>query len=433
MLLTSAGFALSESWLNEKIGLVLSGGGGRGAYEIGVWKALSDLNIHVGGIYGTSVGSINAAGILMGDFKMLRDIWLSMNYDDVMDVSPEVKKIIEGNLSSLSATDIARAMRSLFTGIDVTPLRNELSKLIDEERVRSSGVDYGLVAYSLSKMKPTMLYLEDIPDGQLVDYILASSNFPVFKRETFGGERYIDGGIYSNIPIELAINRGYKKIIAVDIGTYGLTDILNFLGRYRNKSEIIFIKPRKHFGTVLTFDPEVSRKYLLEGYLDTLRVFGILKGEKYYIFSTEDIFKELFMSLSAESIEELFGVLDLHYSNTAEKEYLYNMIFLPYLESYTGIFGKPSSDTSYILLEQLASFWGIEWLKLYDSYELLKEIIIRGEAESNLNIVQSFLKNLRYKRLFEGLKILLDKGKPLPKKEKYLELKKTLEELVTID
>jgi len=433
VLLMSIGFALSSSWLNDKIGLVLSGGGGRGAYEIGVWKALTDHNFKIGGIYGTSVGSINGAGILMGDFDMLKKIWLSTDYEDVMNVSPEVKKIIEGNLSSLSVLDIAKILRKLFAGVDVTPLRNELKKLIDENKVRSSGLDYGLVSYSLSKMKPVMLYLEDIPNGRLVDYILASANFPVFKRETFNGEQYIDGGIYSNIPIELAINRGYKKIIAVDIGTYGFTDILNFLGKYKNKAEVLFIKPRAHFGTVLTFDPEVSKKYLLEGYLDTLNIFGVVRGKKYYIFGNEDIFGNLFASLSPEAVKELFNTLGLQYLENVEKGYLYNRIFLPYLESFTGTSGKAPKETSYNLLEQLAAFYGIEWLKLYDSYELLKAVVNISHEEGKLNVVQSFVKNLRYKKLFEGLEILLNKGAPPQEDEEYLKLKQALKELVTLD
>ncbi|WP_273229054.1 patatin-like phospholipase family protein [Kosmotoga pacifica] len=417
----------------EKVGLVLSGGGGRGAYEIGVWKALMDLNVNVGGVYGTSVGSINGAGILMGDFEMLKHIWLSTDYDDVMEVSPEVRKIIEGNLSSLSVLDVARILRKLFAGVDIDPLRIKLRELIDERKVRSSNLDYGLVAYSLSKMRPVMLYLEDIPEGQLVDYILASSNFPVFKRESFGGENYIDGGIYSNIPIELAIKRGYKKIIAVDIGTYGLTDILNFLGGYRSKADIIFIKPRTHFGTVLTFNPEVSKKYMLEGYLDTLSTLGILNGEKYYIHGNEDIFEELFMSLSASDIKDVFNALNLKYIEDVDKKFLYYRVFLPYLESLAGTNGKAPFYTCQVLLDDLASLYDVEWLRLYNTRELLTAIIVAYEKSDVTSFLQSFMRNVRYGKLLEGLKLLFYKGKMPVDDEEYIEMKKRLEELVTIN
>jgi len=63
-------------------------------------------------------------------------------------------------------------------GIDVTPLRDLLKKFIPEDALRSSKIDYGLMAYSVSRMEPMMLFIEDIPQGMLADYILASANFP---------------------------------------------------------------------------------------------------------------------------------------------------------------------------------------------------------------------------------------------------------------
>jgi len=52
----------------SSVGLVLSGGGAKGGYEIGAWKALIDLGIEIGGVYGTSVGSLNAAAVCPGGF-----------------------------------------------------------------------------------------------------------------------------------------------------------------------------------------------------------------------------------------------------------------------------------------------------------------------------------------------------------------------------
>ena len=50
----------------KKTALVLSGGGSRGAYEIGVWKALKTLGIQIDMVMGTSVGAINGAMIVQG-------------------------------------------------------------------------------------------------------------------------------------------------------------------------------------------------------------------------------------------------------------------------------------------------------------------------------------------------------------------------------
>ncbi|RKX93028.1 MAG: hypothetical protein DRP59_04040, partial [Spirochaetes bacterium] len=71
--------AFTQSLIGDGAALVLSGGGARGAYEIGVWKALTDLNIKISGVYGTSVGSINGPGIIMNDYKKVRDLWFKIS------------------------------------------------------------------------------------------------------------------------------------------------------------------------------------------------------------------------------------------------------------------------------------------------------------------------------------------------------------------
>ena len=49
-------------------GLILAGGGAKGAYQIGAWKALIELGIQIEAIAGTSIGAINGAFIAQGDF-----------------------------------------------------------------------------------------------------------------------------------------------------------------------------------------------------------------------------------------------------------------------------------------------------------------------------------------------------------------------------
>ena len=60
---------------NKEYGLVLEGGGAKGAYQIGAWKALKEAGIHVKGIAGTSVGALNGALIAMDDFEKAERIW----------------------------------------------------------------------------------------------------------------------------------------------------------------------------------------------------------------------------------------------------------------------------------------------------------------------------------------------------------------------
>ena len=70
--------------LSKEYGLVLDGGGARGAYQIGAWKALHEAGVRIRGIAGTSVGALNGALICMGDVDEAEHIWKEMTFSKVM-------------------------------------------------------------------------------------------------------------------------------------------------------------------------------------------------------------------------------------------------------------------------------------------------------------------------------------------------------------
>ena len=72
-----------------KIGLVLAGGGGKGAYELGVWKALRDLGIskYISVFSGTSIGAFNAVLFAMDDIKKAEQLWDEVTMDKLVPVT----------------------------------------------------------------------------------------------------------------------------------------------------------------------------------------------------------------------------------------------------------------------------------------------------------------------------------------------------------
>lgn len=68
---------------SENVGLVLSGGGGKGAYEIGCWRALCESGVRIGAVSGTSVGALNAALVAQGDLEEARELWSQITAKDV--------------------------------------------------------------------------------------------------------------------------------------------------------------------------------------------------------------------------------------------------------------------------------------------------------------------------------------------------------------
>ena len=72
--------------LQKEYGLVLEGGGAKGAYQIGAWRALREAGVRIRAVAGTSVGALNGALICMDDFEKAEQIWENIRYSSVMDV-----------------------------------------------------------------------------------------------------------------------------------------------------------------------------------------------------------------------------------------------------------------------------------------------------------------------------------------------------------
>ncbi len=165
-------------------GLALGGGGSRGSYEIGVLKALKELNIEIGAITGTSIGAINAAAYLMNDFTLMEEIWMSLNRDTLI------------KFESQLVPEVIRQR-----GFDFEILLSLLHEILDEETIRNHPTDLGIVTYNLTARKPVVLFKEEIPQGKLIDYVAASANHPSFQRLLIDGDAYIDGAVFDNIPV----------------------------------------------------------------------------------------------------------------------------------------------------------------------------------------------------------------------------------------
>ena len=89
-------------------------------------------------------------------------------------------------------------------GIDISPLRKLLEKTLNEDIIRKSNKDFGLVTvYWDKKINPHPLYIEDIPNKRLIDYLIASSSLPIFQLNRIDDKLYLDGMFFDNMPISL--------------------------------------------------------------------------------------------------------------------------------------------------------------------------------------------------------------------------------------
>ena len=254
--------------------LVLAGGGARGSYQVGVWRALTELGWNPQIITGTSVGSLNGAMFALDLYETARDMWTSIRSQDVMELPEETR-----NLTELHQflRDVVRA-----GGMDVTPLEEIVERVLDEDALRASPIRFGLVTVEKRGLKPRELPLEEIPKGKVKDYLLASAAcFPALRAKQIDGVQFLDGGYRDNMPTALAQKMGAEELVCVDLEGVGIT-LPN-----RTGLPTTMVRSYWELGDILHFDPDTARRNIELGYYDTLRAFGRLRGCAYSVAKNE--------------------------------------------------------------------------------------------------------------------------------------------------
>lgn len=250
------------------LGIVLSGGGAKGSYEIGVWKALRKLKIKYDIVTGTSVGSLNGVMMVNGDYKKALKVWENITYNNVVDNGSFNKK-----------SDFLKYYTKNFVngGAQISSLEKLVDQNVDENKFFKSKIDFGLVTFNFSKLEQKIVKKKDIKTGQLKKYIIASSScYPFFQKKKINAEKFMDGGYSDNLPINLAIDLGATEIIAVDLKAIGVKKKVN------DKSvHITYIVPNNNIGGLLTFEQEIARRNIKYGFNDTMKVFKKLDGNKF--------------------------------------------------------------------------------------------------------------------------------------------------------
>jgi len=302
----------------KKTALVFSGGGSRGSYEIGVWKALNKLNIKPDMVFGSSVGAINAALFATNSVKKSEKLWQQIETDTVFDLDiahilegvPETFKdaLLQTEIFGMPAEDILAYAREIVTngGAGSSGLRRLLDEYICENKLRKINTKFGITVTEYPSFDGHYLYLDDIPEGQLIDYILASAScFPALQKCRILDKVFVDGGYRDNFPVQMALEQGATVIIAVDLQTAGFVrrDIME---KARNEAEEFhMIESNIDLGNFLVFDRNNAKKLIDLGYFDTMKHWGKYDSKK-YTFK-----KGIFTPHELEGAEAAAEILDL--------------------------------------------------------------------------------------------------------------------------
>lgn len=244
----------------KKLGLCLSGGGARGAYQAGAIKALAEAGIidQIEVLAGTSIGAANASVLASQSPKSLEDVWFNIPQNALKHEKKLLSRLLE---EKLKATDNGIYSMDTFSSIMMQHIDSEKLKTKKVFVTVSDGGDdskglFGLVKssyehYMRKDSKVIYLPLDELTQKEAHKAVIASCSIPVvFPAVKQDHRKFYDGGVFDNIPVKPLIASGCTEIIVIQL----------------NKT--FFFKPEDYQGVIIH---EIKHKGSLGGVLDFSR------------------------------------------------------------------------------------------------------------------------------------------------------------------
>lgn len=235
-------------------GLVLCGGGGKGAYQIGVWKAMREKGIEdeFCAVSGVSVGALNGALFCLGDLELAEETW--------KEVSPD---------KFLSPTAYENGDNGFFTRDGLVEMIQKLdyTDIVNWRKLFA-------VSYNIDKKKAEYFLLNTLPKEKIEDILLATSAIPaIYSSVLINGSHYVDGGVKDSAPVKPLRDIGIEKILIVSLESSFNSNKIHH--KYPNCFFKI-IKPSVDIGryiSALDFSREGINTRMEIGYNDAMRFF----------------------------------------------------------------------------------------------------------------------------------------------------------------
>ncbi len=259
-----------------KLGLCFSGGGARGAYQIGACQALKEAGVleHVEVFSGTSIGAANASIVATCSLDKAKQIWFDIPEDTLRRTENLFKKLIRepGTVVLEGMYETTNLRKVLRENLDFQELKGKEVYVTISEAGKKGGGFIPLVKSTYrhyikheSHVIYTNIALQD-PEHAFKD-IIASCSIPlVFSPTNIDGEQYFDGGLYDNVPVKPLIDAGCDTVIVLHL------DRLPYFYKRRYK-DITFhsIRPSGFLGWYLKFASDQSITRYQMGYDDCKR------------------------------------------------------------------------------------------------------------------------------------------------------------------
>ncbi|MGL5255216.1 MAG: patatin-like phospholipase family protein [Brevinema sp.] len=264
----------------RKLGLAFGGGGGRGAYQLGVWRALIEtgLDKQVQALSGTSIGAFNAVLFVQGDYDKAIQIWSDELDKKILILQNSLKK--KKKLSSFSFSGLS-SMASRLNKQGIFSREGILQTMKDHlnlEKLSHSALPITIAAIDSVKNKLNYFKLNGKTAEDIQKILVATSAIPfIFPPEVIDGHEFIDGGIPGigdACPIRPLAEAGCDTVIALPLDR--ITGINPKEFPYTRIIEII--PSNSHWGFIsaidglLDFSPKAASQRMALGYTDAMRI-----------------------------------------------------------------------------------------------------------------------------------------------------------------
>lgn len=291
-------------------GLVLSGGGAKGAYQVGVLRALTELDIRVDMVAGASIGALNGAVLacapsLPVGVQRLEELWIRLSKESPLQTNTPVyfKMLAAAGLTLgtplLSKLLITLGAKSSDSLLSDQPLKRLIDEYLDIEGLMRGIPLYVSVYETLGGMTDILrcvladtglvdtppsdfMHVQALPDDERKDALLASAALPLlYQARQIGGKNYTDGGqggwqtSQGNTPIAPLVKAGCQQVIVTHLSDGSLWSRHNF-----PNTTILEIRPQTNITqgselkALLGFDGASITRLMEQGYHDTLHCIG---------------------------------------------------------------------------------------------------------------------------------------------------------------